>query len=450
MAGMISVGLWQAPKADAAAEVGGISIPDPLELENGTPVASPEIWEQQRRPELLKLFQSEVYGQSPALPTNQTYDVEEANGARFVTINSTGPNGQFSFRLKLFLPNGKAKGTFVVIDHRGSASDDPSQDGDYFPAKTITSAGYAAATFNASEVAEDGGGYANGALKAFGQGNDGAKAIGAWAWAASRAMDYLQTDADIDPATVAVIGHSRSGKAALWAGAQDTRFAAVISNNSGSTGAKLARKSGGEDVAAINGQFPHWFADKYSTYNGNEEAMPVDQHELMALVAPRRVVVASATDDATANPEGEFLSYLAATPVYALYGLADNGLTSESFPPATGRDFRGDAMSYHLRSGGHGLTKDDWAMYLNGDIFSNGLAAPIVPAQAKAPQSVVRSGGQVPPRGPKPVVSPATRPGGLVAPWEAGRTGASTAVPARQSVTAPPIQNGRVVAPWHR
>ena len=187
------------------------------------------------------------------------------------------------------------------------------------------------------------------------------RAISAWAWGASRAMDYLQTDPDIDPTKVAVIGHSRGGKAALWAGAQDIRFAAAIANDSGSTGAKPARRGdggvGAETVAGINASFPHWFPPTYKAYNDRVNALPVDQHELLALIAPRRVVIGSATDDANADPEGEFLAYVAAAPVYGLYGLGDTGLPSSTWPSATDRGFRGPAMSYHRRSGGHGLTR---------------------------------------------------------------------------------------------
>ncbi|SFO60162.1 BAAT / Acyl-CoA thioester hydrolase C terminal [Pseudonocardia ammonioxydans] len=184
-------------------------------------------------------------------------------------------------------------------------------------------------------------------------------------------MDYLQDDPDIDPDKVAVIGHSRGGKAALWAGAQDTRFPVVVSNNSGSTGAKLARRDdSGESIAAVTDAFPHWFPPTYSDYASNADALPVDQHELLALVAPGRVVVGSATDDANADPQGEFLSYLGAAPVYDLYGLGDTGLSTSSWPPTTDESFRGPAMSYHLRSGGHGLDEADWETYLTGKLFN--------------------------------------------------------------------------------
>jgi len=267
-----------------------------------------------------------------------------------------------------------------MIDHRGSVGADPSRSSGYAPLPTILKAGYAFASFKVAEVAPDSrDGYRGKMINLFHPANQAlpdsaGRAISAWAWAASRAMDYLQTDPDIDPAKVAVIGHSRGGKAALWAGAQDTRFAAAISNDSGSTGAKLARRGdggvGAETVGAINGSFPYWFPQTYKAYADRVSSLPVDQHELLALIAPRRVVIGSATADANADPEGEFLAYTAAAQVYGLYGLGDTGLPSPAWPPAADKGYRGPAMSYHLRTGGHGLTSADWNVYLNGDLFA--------------------------------------------------------------------------------
>ncbi|WP_193393990.1 hypothetical protein [Pseudonocardia sp. HH130629-09] len=124
-----------------------------------------------------------------------------------------------------------------------------------------------------------------------------------------------------------------------------------------------------ESISAINSQFPHWFPETYKRFSGNASALPVDQNELLALIAPGRVVVASATDDGNADPQGEFLSYLGAARVYALYGLGDTGLPSTSWPPTAGKSFRGPGMSYHLRSGGHGLEDADWDNYLGTDLF---------------------------------------------------------------------------------
>jgi hypothetical protein len=175
-------------------------------------------------------------------------------------------------------------------------------------------------------------------------------------------MDYLETDPLIDSQKVAVAGHSRRGKAALWAAAQDQRFVMVISNNSGCTGAAVARGKHGETIRLINEQFPHWFNGNYKSYNDREYELPVDQHMLLALIAPRLLYISSATEDVWSDPQSEFLSAILAGEAYHLFGY--KGLDKRAFPQAE-QLLYGDRIAYHLRTGEHDLTEYDWNCFMD-------------------------------------------------------------------------------------
>ncbi|MEZ6145070.1 MAG: acetylxylan esterase [Planctomycetaceae bacterium] len=354
------------------------TLPDPLVLIDGTVVSDAETWNTKRRPELIQLFEEHVYGRATGKPEGmhfETLDDEpqalDGNATRRqVRIYLTeGTDGPF-LDLLLYIPNEgrpvpaflglnfygnhtiasdpnirlnlnwmRAKGAGVVDNH--ATDDSRGTSASRWPVEMIISRGYALATMYYGDIDPDeDDDFQNGVHAVFDKQVTGELAedtprpldawgsIATWAWGLSRALDYMTHDPDIDGTRVAVMGHSRLGKTALWAGATDERFALVISNNSGCGGAALSRRAFGETVGRINTSFPHWFNDKFQEYNNNEAALPVDQHELIALIAPRPVYIASAVEDQWADPHGEYLSGCKADPVYKLLGTP--GLPSES------------------------------------------------------------------------------------------------------------------------
>ncbi len=359
------------------AKVPAYTLPEVLKTTGGEVVKNKSDWERKRKPELLKLFEDNVYGQMPkeydsirfALSNEKSDAMNGKARLKEVTISVWKIGKPVAIHLTLFTPNkaNKPVPAFLLINNRSKRNTDAARDtlSEFWPAEMLIDSGYAIAAFHVSDAApDDKPSYMNGVLQLYPEqinADNGMKAIGAWAWAASRVMDYFETDKNIDAKKVFVVGHSRGGKAALWTGAEDQRFAMVFANCSGNTGAALARRRFGETVTRINTSFPHWFCNNYKKYNDNEAALPVDQHMLIALIAPRPVYTTNASKDLWADPKGSYLSAKNAEPVYALYGRT-SPLTPE--PPAINTPIIYSSLGYHNREGIHDLTAYDWKNFI--------------------------------------------------------------------------------------
>jgi hypothetical protein len=352
------------------------TLPDVLAAKGGR-VSSQAAWKI-RRAEILDLYRTHVYGRSAAMPQEFRFKITEENPAAMdgaatlkrVAVMSANHGRELVFELTMFLPNARREraGLFLLLNNRPPSNTDPTrkEKSGFWPAEQMIARGYGIAAIQVEALApDDKFRYRDNAIWLF-EGSlippvprptDAWGALAAWAWGASRAMDYLVTDPRVDPARVAVVGHSRGGKAALWAGAEDERFGMVISNESGEGGAALSRRPFGETLARLTTTFPHWFNENYRTYAGREDALPVDQHMLLALAAPRPLYVASADQDLWADPRGEFLSLAHTSPVYVLWN--EPAIGEEDMPPLE-RPLVAGRRGYHVRSGTHNLTPYDW------------------------------------------------------------------------------------------
>jgi hypothetical protein len=391
------------------------TLPDPLVMADGRRVTTAAMWRTKRRPELLRLFETHVYGRWPGNVETLTVSIRETSAdalgglatRKQITLTFSGAPGGPRLELLSYLPNGVTGKVpvFLGLNFGGNQAvhADPAialarswtrnqpdrgyennratersrgSEASRWPIELILSRGYGVVTAYYGDLFPDrADGYEHSVLAltnpltpdpgaspgtTAARGESVPGAIGAWAWGLSRAVDFLETEPTVDAKRIVVFGHSRLGKAALWAGANDPRFAAVVSNESGCGGAALSKRVFGETVDIITTAFPHWFAPKFETYGARVADLPVDQHELLALIAPRPLYIASAAEDLWADPRGEFLGGLHADPVYRLLGT--RGIGVRQMPPVD-QPVLG-TIAYHVRSGAHDVTEYDWQQYL--------------------------------------------------------------------------------------
>lgn len=381
------------------ARVGSYTLPDPLVCADGSRVTNAETWLHKRRPEILELYRENIFGRSPEAGTNITFNVWESStnaldgkaARKQVEINFSGTADGPLAHLLLYTPAGKTNcptflclsfsGNYTVIDDpavaifpewnwktrqfgmpqnpvRGSAARN-------WKIRETIARGYGVAIICYSEIEPDlpnGAGFKYGVHKNFPKPRTNEwGAIGAWAWGASRALDYLATDKDVDARRVILFGFSRLGKAALWAGAQDQRFAAVIANCSGEMGAALSRRDYGETVDDVCKRFPYWMAGNFLQFSNHWNALPVDSHFLISLIAPRPLFLNTGSEDKWGDPNGEFLAARAATPAYELFGKT--GITETNFPPLDQPVKHGLWFNCHV--GKHDVLPADWDKFLD-------------------------------------------------------------------------------------
>jgi hypothetical protein len=395
------------------AKSGSYTLPDPLKLNNGRPVKDAKSWFGKRRPEIRKLIEENWYGRSPGRPKDMAFEVVEQGAPAFegkalrrqVTIyfskDHTGPRMDLLIYLPanakgpvpIFLNMSFAANNLAVADPNvkigrrwdrqsrtqvaanvpppapGAAAGTARRGPRGLPVELFIAHGIGVATFNKDDVAPDFVDSEGLGVKALylkpGQAkpdDDEWGAIAAWAWGASRALDYFETDQAVDARRVAIHGVSRLGKTALWAGAADERFSMVIASCSGEGGAAIARRNYGETLAhmAAPTRFPYQFAGNYAKYANKVNEWPVDAHMLIAMIAPRPVLLQTGNTDKWSDPYGEFLAAVAAEPVYKLVGK--KGLGTTQFP-GPGEPILHD-VGYYMHDGGHGTVPSDYEIYI--------------------------------------------------------------------------------------
>lgn len=341
--------------------------PDILTMNDGQPVRDPSQWAA-RRAELIELFTREEYGRLPSAPARlsgavlQTQDTADGEYAAVdcVRITFDTPTGEFALPMRLYrFADGEKHPVFLLL-HYGETPDDR------FPFEEISRAGVVLAVVSCGAIAADNADFTTGLAGHYprkGNGDDWGK-LGMWAWGVSRCVDYLLQRADVDASGIAVVGHSRLGKAVLLAAALDERVQFAFINDSGCGGAALERckREGAETIAFMNDRFPYWFCENRAKYAKDISAMPFDQHFVLAAIAPRFACVGAAVDDGWSDPYGMQLACVGASDAWQLLGK--KGFCGSTAPARAGDAFLDGCVAYHLREGGHDLNRTDWLTYL--------------------------------------------------------------------------------------
>jgi hypothetical protein len=398
---VLGAAIAQAELPDVAQLPSRPDLPDPLVMLDGERITTKEQWLNKRRPELKELFQHYMYGYLPAAPDKIECKIDRKDGQSLggkatlkeVTIGFGSPEVP-QIHLLLVVPNKRTgpapvflgmnfAGNHTVLQDphirlptswmagRGSAvkNNRATESGrgtqvDVWDIEASIDRGYAVATLYYGDVVPDHPGAAGGIQpyfhkKGMKNGPHDWGAIAVWAWGLQRAVDCLAADNDIDKKRIAVVGHSRLGKTALLAAAFDERIALAIPHQAGCGGTSPSRGKIGESVKQINDRFPHWFDATFKEFNDRPDRLPFDQHCLIALVAPRPVLLTNGVEDTWANPQGQFQMLQAADPVYRLLGAG--GLEAKEMPPIG--KLIDSTLGYYIRPGVHSMGKEDWQIF---------------------------------------------------------------------------------------
>ena len=350
------------------------NVPKLLTSLSGIDITTKEQWEKYRRDEVLDLCANYVYGiRDIERPKDLYFKVEETTEMYGMIRKSVRSGfGSFSFPFYVYLPKNADKPlpSFIYVMHENMENwlkfD---EEGNMFssevdsalPLKYITDRGYAVAAMPTKDIYREWTTHSEYKVGVFAEVNAVRKknswaSISAWAWGVSRVLDYLETDPDIDASRVASIGHSRSGKAALGAAATDERIFLAVPNNSGCMGAALLRGKLGEHVKDIN--ISDWFCEKFHDYNDAEEYLPMDQHMVLSLVAPRNLYITGSVLDTWADPDAELRAARLASPVWELYGK--KGIVLEDEAPILNKAYQSGSIAFHVKEGDHSQKQFDW------------------------------------------------------------------------------------------